>query len=378
MFLYFVQMKVIIAPDKFKGSLNTFELCSIIREGVSGISRHIETITFPMADGGDGFAAVMKHYLGTTTIACNTVDPLGRPIAASYEWYEPGKTAIIEVAIASGLALLKKQELNPLLASTYGTGLMVKDAIDKGATGIILGLGGSATNDGGTGILAALGFRFLNDKMEEIPASGAGLELIRSIEPPAGMQAIKFEIACDVENTLYGGQGAAHIYAPQKGADAVQVQQLDNGLRNFAGVLAQHTDIDIANIPGAGAAGGIAAGLMPFFDVEMKKGIKMIVDAGQIRESMEQAVLLITGEGKIDGQSGTGKVVGYLASLAALYDIPCHAICGEVALDAEEQRKLGLAHVVSLVDESTGREDAIKNARQLILKKAKLLLNDLS
>lgn len=370
-------MKIIIAPDKFKGSLSTFEVCDAIKEGISRINSEIEAVSYPMADGGDGFAVVMKHYLGTTTVACETVDPLGRPITANYEWDEQNKTAIIEMALASGLVLLRKEERNPMATSTFGTGLMIAAAIKKGAARIILGLGGSATNDAGTGILSALGFRFLNERNEPVQASGKGLAEIRKIENPVRVPLVKFDIACDVQNTMYGKQGAAYIYAPQKGADPGQVIMLDNGLRNFAQVLTQQTGRDISGTPGTGAAGGIAAGLLSFFEVEMKKGIEMIVDASHIKNELDHAQLLITGEGRIDAQSRTGKVVGYLSSLAHSFDIPCSAICGEAALNEPDQESLGLRKIVSLADDTTSKEETMKKTKEFIVKKAGYLLEGL-
>ena len=216
-------MKIIVAPDKFKGSLTSFEACRSISRGIKSANEKMVVSEFPMADGGDGFALVLKHYLKTDTINCDTVDPLGRKINASFQWHEKQKAAIIEMAVASGLVLLKEKERNPLFASSLGTGLLIKHAVDKGAKKIVLGLGGSATNDGGTGILSALGFQFADEKGDHLNASGENLLRIKKIIPPSVVAQVKFEIACDVHNVLYGPNGAAYIYAPQKGADDEQV-----------------------------------------------------------------------------------------------------------------------------------------------------------
>src|SRR5450432_2223138 len=199
-------MKIIIAPDKFKGSLTSAEVCSCILLGIQLADKNIDVLSFPMADGGDGFAAVMQHYTQTETVQCATVDPLGRSVTASYQWNDQNNTAIIELAAASGLVLLQTPERNPMKTSSYGTGLLIKDAIAKGAEKIILGIGGSATNDAGTGILSALGFKFtdINDKV--IPASGENLISVQKIIPPAVLPSVHFEIACDVDNVLYGPQ----------------------------------------------------------------------------------------------------------------------------------------------------------------------------
>jgi len=360
-------MKIVVAPDKFKGSLDSFEVCAAIRRGIKTTANSIVVSEFPMADGGDGFALVLKHYLHTTTINCDTVDPLGRKITASYEWNETQKTAVIEMAVASGLVLLNKKERNPLFTSTLGTGLLLRNAIDKGARKIILGLGGSATNDGGTGILSALGFQFENEKGEHSPASGENLQFIRNIIPPSPIPEIEFELACDVNNTLYGPGGAAYVYAPQKGADKDQVVKLDQGLQNLSAIIIQQTGKDISNIPGTGAAGGIAAGLLPFFSVDIKNGIELIIAASKIEESLFNADLVITGEGKIDSQSGAGKVVGCIASLAKKHGLGCIAFCGSVELN--ESETFGLEKIVALVDEFTTEDQAIKNAAKLLEEK---------
>src|SRR5882757_2469234 len=216
-------MKVIIAPDKFKGSLTSFEACTAIATGLHAADKNIETFQFPMADGGDGFAAVMKHYLGTATIECDTEDPLGRPIHASYELDGRNSSAIIELASASGLVLLKEEERSALRTSTFGTGRMIKHAVEKGVKTIILGLGGSATNDAGTGILSALGFLFTDKDGALIKTCGENLACIETIIPPPELPDVSFEIACDVQNVLYGSRGAAYVYAPQKGASPEEV-----------------------------------------------------------------------------------------------------------------------------------------------------------
>jgi glycerate kinase len=368
-------MKIIVAPDKFKGSLTSFEVSKAISKGIKRADKSVKLFEFPMADGGDGFAAVMKHYYKTNTVNCDTVDPLGRKLAVSYEWNENEKTAIIEIAVASGLVLLKQEELNPMLTSTLGTGLIIKDAIGKGARKIILGLGGSATNDAGTGILSALGFQFADESDKLLQASGGNLLNMKKIMKPSFIPTIKFEIASDVQNTLYGPQGAAYVYAAQKGADEEQVKTLDKGLQNFAAIIKNETGKDISSIPGTGAAGGIAAGLLPFFNVEMKKGIEMIVDASKIKTDLTDADLLITGEGKIDEQSGEGKVVGYMAKLAGEYDIPCIAVCGILELKEAGIKTLGLQKAVAISNSSITKEEAMKNARELLTEKASELLN---
>jgi len=362
-------MKIVVAPDKFKGSLTSFEACRAIAAGITQANRNAEILLFPMADGGDGFAEVMKYYLQTETINHTTVDPLGRKINASYQWNSKTTTAIIEMAVASGVELLDESERNPLKTSTLGTGLLIKHAIDKGAKKIILGLGGSATNDAGTGILSALGFQLIGGGNVSLNASGENLLQIKQIISPPFVPDVKLEIACDVQNVLYGVQGAAYVFAPQKGANAAAVKLLDDGLRHFARIIKRLINKDISTIPGTGAAGGIAAGLISFFDAELRKGSELIMEASGIKNKITGANLLITGEGKIDHQTLEGKVVAVLSSLAYSHKIPVAAFCGILEADPLLLRQLHLDFVDSLTTASISIEEAMENAGQILTHK---------
>jgi glycerate kinase len=363
-------MNIVIAPDKFKGSLTSFEACESIAEGFKQADPTAALSSFPMADGGDGFAEVMKHYLGTHTVECKTVDPLERKISASYEWNPTTKIAIIEMAVASGLILLKGAERNPLKTSTLGTGVLIRDAIEKAAKQIVLGLGGSATNDAGTGILSALGFQFVDSNDRALKACGENLVNIKRIIPPRAIPDVMFEIACDVQNTLYGPKGAAYVYARQKGANDETIRQLDDGLKHFAAILKQQTSYDVADIPGGGAAGGIAAGLMAFLNVQLKSGVHLVIDASGVQNRILGADLLVTGEGKIDEQTLSGKVVSELASLALRHNIPVAAFCGTTELNNSLFNKLGIQFIESLVTPSVTKEEAMKGARKILTNKA--------
>jgi len=355
-------MKVIIAPDKFKGSLTSFEVCENIHKGLKKADAKIQSFSFPMADGGDGFAEVMKFYSQTTSIPVETVDPLGREIISSYEWDEKNKSAIIELAAASGLVLLNNEERNPLITSTFGTGLMINDAIGRNAETIILGLGGSATNDAGTGILTALGYKLEDEHGNELNPNGGNLSLIKKIVVPDRFLSVRFVIACDVGNKLYGPNGAAYVYAPQKGADNNLVKLLDAGLRNFALVIHHQTDKVIADFPGSGAAGGIAAGLMGFYDVEIKKGIELVIEASKIKNALYGADLIITGEGKIDEQSGKGKVIAGIATLGKMYKLPVMALCGRMDLSIDQLMKLGITSAREIQEPLMTIEESMKSA----------------
>lgn len=368
-------MKIIVAPDKFKGSLTSFDACKAIGDGIKMADKNAEVTELPMADGGDGFASVLEYYLKTDPVYCDTVDPLGRNINGGYQWDRTTKTAIIEMAVASGLVLLEEEERDPLLTSTFGTGLLIKQAIEQGAEKIILGLGGSATNDGGTGILSALGFQLISESGDLLQAAGENLLAIRKIISPSFIPLVKFEIACDVQNVLFGLQGAAYIYAPQKGANKEQVEFLDKGLKNLATILTKQTGKDVSTLPGTGAAGGIAAGLLAFFDVKMKKGTELIIEAGDIERKISRAELVITGEGKIDDQSGEGKVVGRIAALAKKYGVPCIGCCGVTELDEAAIKKLGLKKIIVLQDGTVSNKEAMDNAAVLLTEKAKTVFD---
>jgi glycerate 2-kinase len=366
-------VKIIIAPDKFKGSLTSFEVCNAIATGIKAVDNTMEVQQFPMADGGDGFSSVLQYYLHTQTITCSSVDPLGRNINASYQWDDTNKMAIIEMAAASGLVLLKKEERNPLHTSTFGTGLLIVDAINKGAQKILLGLGGSATTDAGTGILAALGFCFKDEAGNTLQANGTNLLLIKKIIPPVtiDLQQVVFEIACDVQNVLYGMQGASYIYARQKGADDKAIKLLDDGLKNISEVLRKTTGKDIARIPGTGAAGGIAASLLCWFNVILSKGIDIVIAASDIKSKIAGADLIITGEGKIDAQSLEGKVVSELARLAHEQKIPVMAFCGLLEASLPEIKKLQLTAAVPIVSKSISIEEAMLHAAIHLTEKTK-------
>lgn len=368
-------MKIVLAPDKFKGSLSSFEVCRAMMQGIGQVSEKIKVVLFPMADGGDGFAPVLHYYLKTKEIVCQTVDPLFRPMEAKYQWNADTKSAIIETASASGLVLLSDEEKNPSISSTMGTGMMIRHAIDLGAKEIILGLGGTATNDAGIGILSALGFQFLDENDQLLPPIGNSLVSIRKIEAPAHLPEIKFRLACDVTNPLFGPQGAAFIYSPQKGADKNMVQQLDKGLENFAAVVAQQTHKDVSSLPGTGAAGGIAAGLMGFFPVQLEKGIDMLIEVSQIEKELTGTDLIFTGEGKIDMQTKEGKVAGSIGLLAKKNKIPCIALCGILDIDEKAVTDLGLTGAYAIGDKSMSMAESISNAAMLVAEKTKQLVS---
>ncbi|HSK14355.1 MAG TPA: glycerate kinase [Phnomibacter sp.] len=326
-------MKILLAPDKFKGALTALEACAAMEAGIREVLPEAEILSFPMADGGDGFSEVMGHYLSCDAIACATTDSLGRPIRATYQLQVAQRTAIIGTASAAGLALIPVADRNAMQANTYGTGLMIADAIHRGATTILLGLGGSATTDMGTGILQALGFEFLDENGKKLAGSGEMLTRVRAIKKPDELPPIRFVLACDVTNPLFGHTGAAFVYAPQKGADEAMVKTLDEGLRHCNQLFSACSGRDPSQVPGSGAAGGIGAGLSHFYDVEFRSGFDMVLQASGLLRQCAGADLLLTGEGKFDAQSLEGKATGQLIELANEFDLNCAVFCGMMEID---------------------------------------------
>ncbi|PCH66580.1 MAG: glycerate kinase [Bacteroidales bacterium] len=355
--------KIILAPDKFKGSLTGMEFCDAIERGIRKHTSDIEIIKLPLADGGDGTIEVLNFYLEGEMISVEVHDPLHRKINASYLYSEGKKTAYIEMAEASGIRLLKSDEVNPMLTNTYGTGELIKDALDRGVEHIILGIGGSATNDAGLGMARALGYTFFNQDKEELKGVGEDLMLLSSIDKSAvhpRLNKVKFEVACDVDNPLYGENGAAHIYSPQKGATPEMVLELDAGLQNFNEVLKKQFEVDLQEISGAGAAGGLGAGCILFLNAELSSGIDLIKKEAGFDTHIKGADWIITGEGKLDEQTFSGKVIrGVLDSIT---DQKLAVFCGLIDLNEARLKEMNIDYISEIAEYATSRNDSIKNA----------------
>jgi len=362
-------MNIVIAIDKFKGSLTSFEAGTQIKSAIHATHPSYQVSLFPMADGGDGFVDVIKHYQKTKTVSVNTVDPINRKIKGNYQWDDNNQTAYIELAVASGLVLLKSKERNPLFTSTFGTGLLIKHAIKKGAKKVVLGLGGSATNDGGLGIAAALGFTFFDKYQNELAPVGASMINIRHIKKPSTIPKFEIEIACDVINPLYGKHGAAFVYGPQKGATPSQVIQLDKGLRSLANLILKETGKDISTLQGLGAAGGVSAMLCAYYDIKLVKGVDLVIQKSNILKAFKKADLLITGEGKIDEQSISGKVVGTLVDMAKIYKVPILLVAG--ACEMNFKSELNNIPYITLKDKKVSTKMAMQNASAILKAKVK-------
>lgn len=364
-------MKVLIAPDSFKGSIDALSAAQAIERGILTVDPETKTFLLPMADGGEGTMINLVQATKGTVVEVNSIDPLSRPIQSRYGITGDGKTAIIELATSSGIDLLKREELNPLYTTTYGTGLLIKDALEKGIKHFIVCLGGSATNDAGIGLLQALGYQFLDKNGVDIPLGAEHIHHIETINESNVMPQIhdvKFEIACDVTNPFVGKQGASYIFGPQKGATPEIVERIDQSFTHFADVIKSFNGKEISNIEGAGAAGGTAGGMLAFLNAELKRGIELVVDFVNFKDIIEENEidLIITGEGKIDGQTSGGKVISGIALIAKSYDIPVIAIGGTVEMPLSALHEQGLTAAFSIANGPITLEEAMNNGDKLI------------
>lgn len=361
-------MRILIAPDKFKGSIDAVRLCELMAATLQEILPEADIIQRPLADGGDGFASIMGHYFPVETRTVNTLDPLGRPIAAAYARTMDRETAFVEMSVASGLALLSPEERNPQRTDTRGTGLLIMDALGQGARHIILGIGGSATTDGGMGMAHALGFRLLDESGHDVTPSGGFLGGLRRISLPDEnlLASARFTVACDVKNTLYGPDGAAFVFGPQKGADPEMVARLDAGLRNLDEVFQKTFGRSFAMLPGAGAAGGLGAGAMAFLGADMRPGFDLLADMIGLEGEITAADLIITGEGRLDGQSFQGKVVGEVLAMAEKHGKSVYALCGAIGQDLTEANRLCFRRIASLIDYAPALSVAISEPERFI------------
>ena len=316
-------MKILIAPDSFKDSLSAKKAADIMEKAARKIFAEVEIIKLPMADGGEGTVKSLISATGGKIIETEVMDPLMRPVKSFYGILGDGKTAVIEMAAASGLELLKKEERNPLKTTSYGTGELIVNALENDCKEIIIGIGGSATTDGGIGMAAALGARFLDQDGNDIELNGEGLGNLHKIgikELHPKLDEVKVKIASDVTNPLYGQDGAAHVYGPQKGADDKMVQQLDQHLKKLAEIIKSDLGREVHNIPGAGAAGGLGAGLIAFLDAEMKPGFDLIAELTNLEQHIKSSHLILAGEGKIDFQTQYGKTPFGIAKLGVKHN----------------------------------------------------------
>ena len=351
--------QITIAVDSFKGSLSSYDVACAAEQGILSVLPHCKVKKISIADGGEGTAQALISTLQGEWREVRVHDPLMRPIMARYGVVDEGRTAIIEMASASGLTLLSTEERNPLLTTTYGTGEMIADAVRRGARHLLIGIGVSATNDAGMGMLEALGYRFYDCKGHLVAGCGARLERVAQIDASCAMPELKeclLEVACDVKNPLYGPQGAAHIYAPQKGASPHVVERLDEGLKNFASVV----NPTAAHSEGAGAAGGLGYALQAVLGARLRAGIEMVLDAIHFDQIISGSDLVITGEGRIDYQTIMGKAPSGVLQRATKQGIPVVAIGGSVE-ESEAVQRSGFAAILPVVSGPMTLEHAMQH-----------------
>lgn len=376
-------MKVIIAPDSFKESLSAEDVASSIGRGFKDVFPDAEFVLLPVADGGEGTTDALVAATAGQRISQVATGPLGEQVDAfwgilgsrqSQETTSSGQMAVIEMAAASGLDLITPEQRDPLKTTTRGTGELILAALDQGAQHIIVGLGGSATNDGGAGMLQALGVKLLDESGNDIPAGGGGLSQLHSInlsQMDSRLQNVRFEVACDVDNPLIGSNGASAIFGPQKGATPALVALLDQNLEHFAKLTLAATGNDITNTPGAGAAGGLGGAFLGYLNAHLKSGIDIVLDAVEFESHLDEASLVITGEGRIDSQSIRGKTpVGVSKRAKAAGNIPVIALAGSVSSDVEIVYEHGIDAVFSVVQGVTTLEGALADADENLYRTA--------
>ncbi len=358
-------MKIIIAPNSFKGSLDAFKVAESIQRGLLKSDLNVDCQLFPIADGGDHTLDVFKRWLGGDVKRSKVIGPLGTPLIAEWVLIKENSTAVIEMAKASGISLLEKTALNPLKANTYGTGQLIKKAIAAGAEKIILGLGGSATVDGGTGILQALGAEltdFHGDIIRNDTNAILDLEEITMSNVNPGTNNIEFLILCDVENPLLGKEGAAHVFGPQKGAEPKAVEMLEKSMSRYNDLIIKKTEKDFAKVEGAGAAGGIAVALKAFFNTSMVSGVDFLLEKMGFEEAIKGAELLITAEGKTDGQTLQGKGPFGVASKAKEHGVPSIILTGKA--DDIDQLNRGFNAVFPITNGAMSLENAMSKTAE--------------
>jgi glycerate 2-kinase len=365
-------MKIIIAADSFKDALDTFSVCKAIKRGIIAALPNAHIVELPLSDGGEGLSDIAAHYFDLQRIEVETCDPIFRKHTANYGLSHDNTTAFIEMAQAAGLQLLKNEERNPLKTTTFGVGEMIQNAIDKGATRIIIGLGGSATTDAGAGMAAALGWQFLDKNGKTVsPIGGDLIKIVKAIPPPYFSENIAFEAICDVKNPLFGEYGAANVFAKQKGGTEKAIQLLDKGVTHFANIIGAD-----ASIQGAGAAGGLGYGCLFALNAVMKRGIDSVLNWANFDAQIADADYIFTGEGRLDAQTLQGKLISGIAERAK--GKPIIALCGALDLPPQYLKELGIKSAFSITPKPCTLAEALpqtaKNLENTAFNIARLLV----
>ncbi|MGG1399000.1 glycerate kinase [Bacillus salipaludis] len=360
-------MKFVLAPDSFKESMTAKNAAIAMEKGIKKVFPNAECVIVPMADGGEGTVESLVRLSNGEIIKTEVIGPLGNTVIAEYGLLDGEQTAVIEMASASGLGLIKLEDRNPLLTTTYGTGQLIKHALDKGVSRFLIGIGGSATNDGGMGMLQALGVSFKDQHGKELPFGGGALDQLHSIDISGldeRLKTAKIDVACDVTNPLIGKNGASAIFGPQKGANQEMVKLLDHNLAHFAKVIETQLQLDIAHIDGAGAAGGLGAGLLAFLNARLKKGIELVIEYTGLEEKIIGADYVFTGEGSIDGQTMFGKTPYGVAAIAKKHSVPVIAFAGRIGDGVEVLYNNGFNAIIGILKGVTPLEEALKSGQE--------------
>ncbi|MCE5287230.1 MAG: glycerate kinase [Pelosinus sp.] len=362
-------MKIVVAPDSFKGSLSATQVADAMEQGILSVYPKAQVVKVPIADGGEGTVEALVNATGGQIVTEKVLGPLGDSVEAAWGILGDQKTAVIEMAAASGLPLVPYGKRDPLRATTYGTGELIKAALDKGIRNIIIGLGGSATNDGGAGMARALGAKFFDKDNQELPNGGIALKNLACLDLNGFDPRIKectITAACDVENPLCGPFGSSKVYGPQKGATPQMVAELDQALAHYAKIAKAATGQDVASFPGAGAAGGLGAGLLFFTPAKLKPGIEIVLEAAGFSAKVKDASLVITGEGNTDFQTAQGKAPVGVAKVAKAFGVPVICLSGGLGEGSEEVLGKGISGLMSIVPQPMALDECIKNAKVLL------------
>ncbi|MGP3592592.1 glycerate 2-kinase [Vagococcus sp. WN89Y] len=358
-------MKIVIAPDSYKESLSATEVAQAIEKGFREIFPDAHYVSVPVADGGEGTVEAMIAATKGAVHTAHVTGPLGEKVAACWGMSGDGKTAFIEMAAASGLALVPPEQRNPLVTTSRGTGELILHALEHGASNIIIGIGGSATNDGGAGMVQALGAKLTDANGTEIGYGGGSLMSLNAIDISGldpRLSRCTIRVACDVTNPLIGEEGASRIFGPQKGATDAMIAELDRNLDHYADVIKKSLRVDVKNVPGSGAAGGMGAALMAFLGAELRSGIEIVTQALNLEEHIHDCTLVVTGEGRIDSQSIHGKVPVGVAKVAKKYHKPVIGIAGSLTSDVGVVHQYGIDAVFSVLTSITTLEEAFRGA----------------
>jgi glycerate 2-kinase len=370
-------MKIVIAPDSFKGSVSALEAAIAIEKGIKNCLPQAETVLVPVADGGEGTMDSLVLATGGKKVQSRVSGPLGNPVNAEYGILGDGKTCVIEMASASGLCLIPTNQRNPMLTTTYGTGQLIKKALDDGSRHFILAIGGSATNDGGSGMLQALGLQLLDSNGNSVGFGGGELHSIKTIDDSQWDKRIAestFLIASDVQNPFIGSNGASHVFGPQKGATPEMITILDNNLHDWADLILAKTGVRVHDMPGAGAAGGIGGAFQAFFPATMRRGIDIVMEYTRFRDYLHGADLVFTGEGQIDYQTASGKTPMGVAQEAQKLDIPTIVLAGSIGNGIEVLYECGITSVHSIMNSPMPLKKAMKKAPELLAQKSEQVL----